>query len=314
VATDPDLPLARDALRRLGLDARFRRVATGLDTTYRADTTDGRRLAVRVAGPSDFRRPEATAMEAAWLRAIARDTALVVPQVIAPEGADPFAVHDAERRSRGVLVLSWVAGRKMRWRFAAHHARSLGAVAAVLHHQARAFVPPPGAWAKTWSPAALVGSGDRDTLRAVAGPDVVGVIERVLERRDAAFADLGSTDWTLVNADLGPHNVVWHERAPALFDFNDLGWGYTGFDLARALHGLRWRPNGAQLVAAALDGYRDVAPLPESFVRHGHAFEAAAGLFLAHYLAGKVAERGEDAARTIRDAVARADRLTGGAE
>lgn len=62
---------------------------------------------------------------------------------------------------------------------------------------------------------------------------------------------------------------------------------------------------------AALDGYQSVAPLPESFLRYGRLFEAAAGLFLAHYLAGQIDKRGDDAIRTIRDAVSRADNLSG---
>jgi Ser/Thr protein kinase RdoA (MazF antagonist) len=258
-----------------------------------------------------IRRPEATLMEAAWVRAIAADTDLRVPNVIAPTGAEPLVVIDGDGRRRGALILAWIDGRKMRWRFAAHHAYALGAAAAQLHGHAHDFVPPAGAWAKTWSPAAHVGTQDRDVIEGVAGPQAMATIDRALEQLAGAFDDLGSTDWMLVNGDLGPHNVVWEGHAPGLFDFNDLGWGYTAFDLGRYLHGLRWRPRGEQLVEAALAGYQSVAPLPDSFIRYGRLFEAAAGLFLAHYLAGRLSTRGEDAARTIRDVVARAEAVVG---
>lgn len=250
-------------------------------------------------------------MEAAWIRALGHEADLVVPAVIVPTHADPFIVEDAEGRARGVLILSWLPGRKMRWRFAAHHARAVGAAAAILHRNAQSFVPPTDAWAKTWSPDSLIGSGDRQVVAQFAGNRAKAIIDRVHDRLANAFDELGGEDWTLVNGDLGPHNVVWNNQRPGLFDFNDLGWGYTGFDLGRYLHGLRWRARGEQLVEAALDGYQSVAPLPDSFQRYGQLFEAAAGLFLAHYLAGQVEKRGDDAIRTIRDAVSRADNLSG---
>jgi Ser/Thr protein kinase RdoA (MazF antagonist) len=246
-------------------------------------------------------------MEAAWIRALAQEADLVVPAVIAPPDGDPFIVEDAEGRPRGVLILTWLPGRKMRWRFAAHHARALGAAAAVLHRNAQSFVPPTEGWAKSWSADALIGSGDRHVIIDVVGIRAVSIIDRVHARLAAAFDDLGTDDWTLVNGDLGPHNVVWDSQRPGLFDFNDLGWGYTGFDLARYLRGLRWRSRGEQLVEAALDGYQSVAPLPNSFQRYGSLFEAAAGLFLAHYLAGQIDKRGDDAIRAIRDVVSFAD-------
>src|SRR5947208_1337345 len=77
----------------------------------------------------------------------------------------------------------------------------------------------------------------------------------------------------LINADLGPHNTVWRDGRPGLFDFNDLGWGYAGFDFARYLHGLRWRESGDHLVQAAVDGYASVRPLPRSWTAHGALFE-----------------------------------------
>jgi hypothetical protein len=65
------------------------------------------------------------------------------------------------------------------------------------------------------------------------------------------------------------------------------------------------------LTAAALAGNQSIAELPTSFVLHGPPFKATAGLFPAHYLAGKVETRGEDAVRTIRDVVARAAAVVG---
>lgn len=307
-AADPDRRLALEIADRLVGAAEIRRVATGLDSTYRVGLNDGRRVAIRVAGAVPVRQPTAVQMEAAWLRAL-RDSEVRVPEVIEPRDLEmPPSITDAEGRQRGYLVLSWLDGIKMRWRFTPRHARELGAAAAQLHRHAQDFLPPSGAWAKTWASSKLCGAdGSIDTVVAVAGPGSRQTIEEVVDRLNAAYEELGGVDWTLINGDLGPHNCVWkREDPPGLFDFNDLGWGYTGFDFARYLSGLRWRPTGAALVDAALAGYQSEAPLPRSFVEHGRLFEVAAALFLAHYLADRVAERGEHAVQLVRELVGRA--------
>lgn len=305
---DPDRPLAREALHLVGLNGRLRRVATGLDSTYSADVGGGRRVAVRVAGTLPIREPAAVAMEGAWIAALGDAGAARVPEVIgSPHLDETLVLQDEDGRHRACLVLSWLAGRKMRWRFARHHAFALGAAAARLHLHAAGFEPPNEAWAKRWEPAALCGpTASRAALQEIAGTPSGVVVAEVEAQLTLAFQQLGPTDWRLVNADLGPHNVVWLDGSPGLFDFNDLGWGYTGFDIGRYLHGLRWRPNGPELVRAALEGYRSVAPLPDSFQLHGALFETAAGLFLAHYLAGRIDERGDDGRRTVRELVVKA--------
>jgi Ser/Thr protein kinase RdoA (MazF antagonist) len=251
-------------------------------------------------GSMPFRSPAAMVTEGTWIRALHADGGVVVPRVVAPAADEPFAVADADGIDRGCLVLSWVTGCKMRRRFAPHHAGALGSAAAHLHRHALSFDPPPKGWAKDWGASDVCGSGGRDDLDEVAGPEASAAVAAIEEAVAAAFHDLAGEGRSLVNGDLGPHNVVWHHRTPGLFDFNDLGEGYHAWDLARYLHGLRWRSSGPALVKAALDGYQEVRPLPAGFVEYGRLLEVAAGLILAHYLASRVEERGEEAVQTVR--------------
>lgn len=306
---DPDRSLARRALTAFELEDSLRRVATGLDSTYCVTSPNGVRTALRVAGPFDFRRPEALALEGAWIEAL-RDTPVAVPSVLRTRADSRVAViEDDKGHQRGCLALGWLPGTKMRWRFTPRHAHALGRAAANLHGHAAAFRPPTNTWAKTWSAQAMCGHGSIETLENVAGARARKVVRAVEERLSAAAAELGDVDWHLINADLGPHNAVWRNGEPGLFDFNDSGWGYAGFDFARYLHGLRWRERGEHLVDAAIAGYATVRQFPPSWQTHGELFEVASGLFLARYLAPKIDGRGPATADTIVRLVNNTDRI-----
>ena len=294
--------LGRLALAAFGREGSLRLVATGLDDTFRVRLADGGSAALRVGGALPIRCRTAMVAETAWLEALGRDTTLVVPEVLrSPAGQPVVTVPDDEGGERAATLVSWLPGRKARWRFTPRHAAALGAAAARLHeHAARRFALPEGAWLKSWDAPKLCSVEGAGGLIAVAGPDAASAVEAVAGRIEAAFADLGGRGWGVINADLGPHNATWLGDEPGLFDFNDMGWGYFAHDLARGARTLRWRDGGDALVDALEAGYRSVAPLPDGWHEHGRAFETAADLFLAGYLAGKVEERGPETLDVIR--------------
>ena len=305
------MSLVRRALLAFGREGSLQRVATGMDETYRVRTGTGEDLALRVGGPMPIRDRPAMEAEVAWIDALRRESAVVVPEVVAAaDGARVVSLPDDEGRERAATLVRWLPGRKARWRFTPRHASALGAAAARLHDHARGFVLPPGARLKAWDRSKLCDRGGADRLLAVV-PSAGGVIDGLAARLDRAFADLGDAGWGVINADLGPHNVTFAGGEPGLFDFNDMGWGYFTHDLARCVRTLRWRPSGDALVEALLDGYRAVAPLPAGWAEHGSAFEAAADLFLAGYLVGKVEERGPETLDLIRRLVDAAGRFDG---
>lgn len=307
-----NVALARRALEAFGRSGSMRRVATGIDDTFRVRLVgdDDGALALRVGGTDPVRRTEAMEAEVAWLTALGDESAVVVPPVLAaPDGRRVVTVVDDDGLERAATLVRWLPGRKARWRFTARHAFGLGAATAGLHAHARGFALPEGAWAKTWDPPRLCGRAAVGDLVAVLGPSAGELVEAMEARLVSVFAELGDAGWGLVNGDLGPHNVVWDGGEAGLFDFNDLGWGYFTHDLARCARAIRWRAGGEALVDALLDGYRSVAPLPEGWDDHAASFEAAGELLLASYLAGKVAERGPETVDVMRRLVDRARRL-----
>jgi Ser/Thr protein kinase RdoA (MazF antagonist) len=103
----------------------------------------------------------------------------------------------------------------------------------------------------------------RDELRLV----------RVWEKRIAASwrrkRDVSS--WGLVLADVGPHNVIWHEGVASLIDFNDTGWGLSAYDLAVLWHSAIDRRQTA--CDAVIGGYASVRAIPGGW---GPPMQAAA--------------------------------------
>lgn len=290
------------------MEARLRRVAAGLDDTYLAMLADGRRIALRIGSTMEIRRPAAMKVEAAWMRQLQTSPVDVPRLSTALAGGDVAVIADDAGCERGCLAVEWLPGRKARRRFTVGHAALLGGVAAHLHASASTLIPPEDGWVKAWTPERMSGTGRRDGLEKVAGRRAAAVADEIRSRLHHARGELGDAEWMLINADLGPHNTVWRDGRPLLFDFNDVGWGYAGFDFARYLRGLRTRDNGADLVNASVAGYESVRPLPESWKTHGDLFEAAAGVFLASYLAPKVPERGQaavDAITRLLDSAAR---------
>jgi Ser/Thr protein kinase RdoA (MazF antagonist) len=296
-----ELVLARSALAAFGHGGQLRRVATGLDTTYRVLTGDGARLALRVGGQLDIRSRGAVAAEAHWVDALHSAGEVRVPMVLRSVNGEPvIELIDGDGRARQATLLTWLSGRKQRWRFTTRHAAELGRATAQLHAYA-ATEPADTGDLKRWSQR-LLASGSLGALIDVVGTAVTEVAARADSAVELACHDLRE-DTGIINGDLGPHNTVWDssDGRAGLFDFNDTGVGPYSSDLARYIHGLRWRDNGALLVAAALDGYRSIRPLPEGWHEHGRVFEAAWDLFLARYLAPKVEERGPE----TRDAIVR---------
>ena len=75
----------------------------------------------------------------------------------------------------------------------------------------------------------------------------LGAVERTPDR------------WGLIHGDMRRANLLEHEGALAVIDFDDCGFGWFGSDLAAALSFIEHTPEAPDLVASWLDGYASVA-------------------------------------------------------
>lgn len=239
-------------------------VLHGYNTTFRLDTDDGRRFAMRINTNSHSTLANIAAQQA-WCRAITAETSVRVPDPFAaPDGRLVVGVESGEVGSPvQVVVNSWLEGPDV-VRCSAEQAHALGGAMATLHEHAASWTTPPGADFPVFDEPLL---GDEDLL--TGHPALSGqrgeLIAETMKRCRLACESAGSGIRAIpLHADLHGGNLKWHEGALAVFDFDDSGLGVPALDLAVATSYLR----DGTIESAAVErelrlGYAEVAPLPD---------------------------------------------------
>jgi Ser/Thr protein kinase RdoA (MazF antagonist) len=203
-----------------------------------------------------------------WLRAIARDTELVVPEPVSnASGDDVTALHGGGAGRSFCTLTKWVPGQP---RFrpngpGAAVLRQVGRIMATLHTHGASFDMPTDFRCPRWDYAGLFGPRspwrpataltiDRATRRA---------FQRIMRRTHDVMRSLGTGRdvFGLIHGDLTQPNYVVHRGSVSPIDFGDFGRGYFLYDAAVTLLMLKpFDRTGAQR-RAFLAGYRDVRPL-----------------------------------------------------
>jgi Ser/Thr protein kinase RdoA (MazF antagonist) len=285
--------IAKQSLSLFGIVGSLRRVATKLDSIYRVKADDGRVFALRVSSGMPIRRVSAFRVEAEWIDALAGNGWFDVPQVQRTEDGERIGqVRDADGVWRASTLLAWLPGRRFK-QFTARRARSLGQMAGALHQHAQAFGTPPAEAIKPWDARLMcfIPNTPQSALQRIA-PETAEQVQKVYRELEGIVATLSVPDLGLINADLGLHNVIWHQGQAGLVDFNDAGIGPYAFCLARLVGRVRGEEKGQAMVDELLKGYREVIPLPAAYERWGGLFELAADAFRLNYGAGRAAHRG----------------------
>ncbi|MFN3954759.1 MAG: phosphotransferase [Pararhodobacter sp.] len=266
-------------LAHWGLEgAPCRLVAHRENRVYAVQTPQGR-AALRLHRPG-YHAPAALQSELDFMAHLAA-AGLRVPAPL-PTGDGALLVSAGEPPVMADL-LRWLegeplgrAGEPLPWADPAPLFHALGAALARLHHAADAFDPPAGFSRPAWNEAGLLGEAPL-WGRFWENPALTAEERALLLRaRDAAHRALGAfaprADYGLIHADAVRENVLVHEGAISLIDFDDCGYGFRLFDLATALHPNRAEPGFAEIEAALMEGYRHQRAL-------GPEAEAALGLF-----------------------------------
>jgi Ser/Thr protein kinase RdoA (MazF antagonist) len=259
--------LRRVALAAIGRypmpEGRLVFVSHGENTTFRHESTAGRYL-VRVHRPQrhgrDVDSVSAIGSEIAWLRAIREATDLAVPEPL--QACDGAAVVTASAAGEGRFcsVLRWMDGRIHEGSAGPVHLRRLGEVAAVLHDQADAWLPPPGFVRIRWDHETFFGDvlvyGDTPALEwwALLPVEVRTRFDAVATRMADIMPCVDGVG--LIHADLHLGNALFHRGRVKLIDFDDCGTGHRLYELAVALWELRDRPDYPAFRDALAAGYR----------------------------------------------------------
>lgn len=275
--------VARAAARGFGLGVRdLTLVLHAYNTTFRVDTVDGRRLALRVNTNSQSTRAHIAAQQE-WLRALAAETDVRVPEPVAAPAGGWDVLVDCPQWGGPLhtTVASWLDGDDV-GQCDEEQARALGRTMAALHDHAEGFALPQGAHLTLFDEPLF---HDRNLLEGdvpVAADDAQLLAES-LARCRRAFAEVFAGRRPIVlHADLHGGNLKWHEGTLAVFDLDDAGFGVPALDLAISTFYLRVEDPG--LETALREGYAQVRALPDVTDDQFEALVAARQLLLANAL------------------------------
>jgi Ser/Thr protein kinase RdoA (MazF antagonist) len=262
---------ARQALAAFGVEpADLRFINLSENVTFRAiDSRDGSPLVLRLHRPG-YHDIVALRSEYMWIRALVQAGIAAPEPLLTPTGENFARVEIASRgEQRWAGLARWAEGELLadvvaRNTDAAANAgdfAKMGAIMAAMHNQAASWTPPAGFQRHRLDADGLMG------LKPFWGPfwdqAMLSPAERamLLDTRDRLHAVLtryGKTAQTfsMIHADLHPHNVLINGARMAVIDFDDSGFGWHQYDLAAALNGYRDHPDFTVFRDACIAGYR----------------------------------------------------------
>jgi Ser/Thr protein kinase RdoA (MazF antagonist) len=273
--------IARDALARYPVNVgRLRLLYHGFNTTFRVDTEDGRKFALRL-NVNSRRTPENLRAEVAWLAALAAETELNVPtpQRTVADTLTTDVYCDDIGRSLPATLFSWLPGPDLGDEATPEQMRLVGRAAATLHTHAESWTLPSDAELPP------IDTPLMDVPNHISGLDHPLLTPERRQVIDTAFSETqrhydeifeGAKPHPL-HADLHNANLKWCRGQLYVFDFDDSGIGLPMQDLAIAAYYLR---DEMRLEAALLEGYQELRPLPDYTEPQYEAMVASRNLIL----------------------------------
>jgi Ser/Thr protein kinase RdoA (MazF antagonist) len=272
-------PLALAALAQYPIEpTRVRLLLHGYNTTYRVDSADGRRFALRL---NVLPRKTVANLDAemAWLAALTADTGVPVPVPLATrEGALHTSVHSVMLGGDvPVVMMSWLPGPDLE-QLTVPAGRALGRLAAALHTHAEGWELPAGAELPAIDTVLMNVPYQLDVDHPLLTPERRRVFDAAFAHVQTRYDSLLARSPRLaLHADLHAGNLKWWRGQMAVFDFDDAGIGAPAQDLAIAAYYLRPQ---AEVEQAMLDGYQRVRPLPDVTADEFEAVVASRNLVL----------------------------------
>jgi Ser/Thr protein kinase RdoA (MazF antagonist) len=230
------------------------------------DEANGRRLVLRVHRPAYHTEAEILS-ELAWLATLREQGVVETPRIIpAEDGTLLCSFADGDTR-RYVVAFEHMSGKEpdpsddlVKW-----YGR-LGEINARLHLHSRNWQRPPSFVRKVWNFDTIIGQNNYwGDWRQGLGLTEEGraILERTakrLEERTLAYGT-GPDRFGLIHCDMRPANLLVDGNRLGVIDFDDCGLSWFPYDFAAAVSFLETEPYLGDLMAAWVDGYRNVSPL-----------------------------------------------------
>ena len=241
------------------------------NATYKVDTPDGRRFALRIHRDGYHSR-RAIASELAWLMDLRQTGVVATP--IPVRGRDGEIIQDVSHprlaRPRHVVLSEWETGAEpgigenLSGPF-----EVLGEVTARMHIHARAWQRPPWFTRFTWDFDTALGEDKphwgrwRDGMGMdTAKEKLFGRTVDLIGRRLAVYGK-GPERFGLIHCDLRLANLLIDSGNVKAIDFDDCGFGWYMYDAATPVSFYEHEPQVPELIESWKTGYRKVLALPK---------------------------------------------------
>ncbi len=252
-------PLAAEALRNYAIDTRgLRLISNEWNGVFRIDTPTGPRV-IRITRPVPGALPRPVRSEVAFMTALASETGIAVPTVLANRdgGLVTLAGTPGVPRPRECVVFGWLAGTNLASRMNPGSWAALGELMGRMHQFSSTWKPPTDFEVPTFDH--LIPYGEPLVVFEQDPAELLGLQGLLREAADATEARLstlaGQGSAIVTHADLHQWNVkTWH-GVLSPFDFEDLLWAAPILDVATSLYYVRDREDYPALAAAFRRGY-----------------------------------------------------------
>jgi Ser/Thr protein kinase RdoA (MazF antagonist) len=253
------------SLYDLPRNATVRLISLSENEIYQVEAPSGRRWALRVQRPG-YQSKNALASEIAWLAALRRDGVVATPVPVAGLDGEwvQRAQHSTTGEPRDVVLFAWEEGCQPTFGMDPRSCfRSLGAIIASMHVHSRTWQRPAGFERFTWNFETTLGESPRwgrwrDGLGMDAARiDLFGKTAELIRERLVMYGS-GPDRFGLVHCDLRLANLLVHEGAVKVIDFDDCGFTWYMSDIATPVSFYEHRPEVPGLIESLLEGYRTV--------------------------------------------------------
>jgi Ser/Thr protein kinase RdoA (MazF antagonist) len=252
------------------------------NATLKIEAKDGRLLALRINTNSP-RTPENLIAEIAWVRSLAQEGNVLVPEPIENnEGSFYTSIfHEPSQRTLHCVLYSWLYGGELGDEPTVEQIHALGAAMAKMHLSSKDFSCPEGSALPSFidplwetedfllSEKSVLDSHSRELIS-----QAMDVIRNEIQKL------FSQAQPQIIHADLHGWNVMWNDGKVAVFDFDDCGIGLPIQDLATAIYYLDTPEQDAALKA----GYSSIAPLPSFTQREMDTLLLQRRIILLNYL------------------------------
>lgn len=309
--------VAEKALGEYDLEVvRMRGMSDATNGVFRLDCANGDRYAMRVGmGPPSGHSADEMRSEMEWLEAIRDIGSPLVPRPVPARSGEFVVIGSAPDvpYDPPCAIFTWLDGSLLADRADDVSFCSYGAALARLHQAAVGFEPSAGFAAPQYT--TVYPYGSEFVVFTVAGDDLLpperrAVFEEGHSLVEHLFRSLPEKEpMRLLHGDFHGWNVKINHGKIAVFDFEDMLWGWPVQDIGVALYYFWGRPDFDAKVEEFRSGYEIVAPWPGT---DGDVFTCiiARTLLLANDVvsqpewfgvAAEVYERGERRIRAMLD-------------